>query len=122
MSNWIYVFIGGGIGSLVRFGIANYLISPNAKFPYATFVANIVACFILGILVSIQLKEQLQNHHALLLMTGFCGGFSTFSTFSMEALNLMQNQQVGLAFIYIGLSVLFGLLFVYFGFKIHQHF
>lgn len=120
MHNWIYVFIGGGMGSLFRYRISNYFSSLNTSFPAGTFVANFLACFLLGLLLGFQLKETMQDHHALLLITGFCGGFSTFSTFSNDSLRLIQNQQIGLALFYIGLSIIIGLLAVYLGYKVQS--
>jgi len=120
MHSWIYVFIGGGVGSLFRYGISNYFSSVNTTFPAGTFVANFLACFLFGLLLGFQLKENFQDHHTLLLITGFCGGFSTFSTFSGESLKLFQNQQIGLALFYIGASIIMGLLAVYLGFKVQS--
>lgn len=119
MQNWIYVFIGGGLGSLFRYGIGNYFSSTNNDFPFGTFIANFIACLILGILMGMQLKNNLQSSSSLLLITGFCGGFSTFSTFSHDALKLFENQQYGLGLLYIGGSVIIGLLAVYLGIKIY---
>lgn len=122
MSNWICVFIGGGLGSMLRYGIGLYFSSSNSEFPSATFIANILACLILGILVGMQLKNNLQSSYALLLITGFCGGFSTFSTFSNDALKLFENQQYGLGLVYIGGSVIVGLIAVYLGIKLYSTF
>ena len=121
MPGWILVFLGGGLGSLFRYGIGLYFSTYETDFPYGTFVSNFLACLILGVLIGIQLKENLQPQHALLFMTGFCGGFSTFSTFSGESLKLFQNQQYALALIYIGGSIILGLLAVYLGIKLQSN-
>lgn len=122
MQNWIYVFLGGGLGSLFRYGIGIYFSSVNTDFPFGTFISNFLACLILGILIGVQLKDNLQTNYSLLFITGFCGGFSTFSTFSSESLKLFQNQQFALGLFYIGGSILLGLLAVYIGIKLHSLF
>ena len=122
MQNWIYVFIGGGLGSIFRYGLGLYFSSVNTDFPIGTFIANFLACLILGILVGMQIKNNLQTNYSLLLITGFCGGFSTFSTFSNESLKLFENQQYALALLYIGGSLILGLLAIYLGIKIYNTF
>ena len=117
MSSWILVFLGGGVGSMLRYGIGQYFASYDSNFPIGTFLSNILACLVLGILLGIQIKNNLSPNQGLLFMTGFCGGFSTFSTFSAETLKLFQNQQIGLALFYVGGSVICGLIAVYLGLK-----
>ena len=111
-----WVFVGGGLGSLCRYGIARAL--PLFDLPIATFLANAISCLILGILIALSAKGQLSNAQRLLFMTGFCGGFSTFSTFAGESLTLMQNGHHFYAMANILLSVLLGLVFIYLGLKI----
>jgi len=120
MQNWMYVFLGGGMGSLVRYGFGVYFATSESSFPMATFISNFIACLILGVLIASQLKHNLSESQGLLLMTGFCGGFSTFSTFSAETMKLFQNQQYALGLFYIGSSIILGLLAVYIGIKIYN--
>lgn len=122
MQNWLYVFLGGGLGSLLRYGIGIYFSGINTDFPLGTFIANALACIILGVLIGFQLKDNLQSSYSLLFISGFCGGFSTFSTFSGESLKLFQNQQFALGLFYIGGSILCGLLAVYLGIKLQSIF
>ncbi|MGK0313887.1 MAG: CrcB protein [Saprospiraceae bacterium] len=117
MSNLLYVFLGGGLGSLCRYAIGQYM-TTESSFPFGTFVTNIFACLILGVLLGFQTRENFQDNYSLLFITGFCGGFSTFSTFSGESLRLFQTNQAGIALLYIGVSIIFGLLSVYIGYKI----
>lgn len=105
--NYLLVFVGGGLGSLARYGIWKWLGIQSVNFPWATFVANAVSCLILGFLLGLELKGSMDDHSKLFLMIGFCGGFSTFSTFSAESLKLMQYGHF-----MTGLAYIFGSLFV----------
>ena len=106
----LMVFIGGGLGSICRYLISKSLYSLQWSFPLATFLANVLSCMVLGLVLGWHLKNGLSLSYRLLILTGFCGGFSTFSTFSNESLELLQ---LGLyaqfflnAFLSIGLCML----------------
>ena len=104
----LLVFFGGGIGSVLRYLVSYYtqkLWNYNS-FPMGTFVVNIIGCFLIGILTAYFMKTD--NHLKFLLITGFCGGFTTFSTFSAENVSLWQNENYGILTIYIILSVILG--------------
>lgn len=116
--NLVWVFVGGGLGSSCRYGIARLLAHYNLDFPIATFLANIISCVILGYLVGLTLKEGLSENMKLLLMTGFCGGFSTFSTYSSESFQLLQNGNIAIALLYIGLSIVVCLICIWLGIKL----
>lgn len=115
MNNWLWVFVGGGAGSLARFAISKLLGAPHG-FPWATLVANAVASLILGAALYLLLVQFPHKHQLrLLIAVGFCGGFSTFSTFSYETFSLLTAQQYSLALANVLLSVIFCLLAVAFG-------
>ena len=103
--NWFLVFIGGGLGSLLRFGLSILLKNTAGTFPVSTLVSNVTASFIIGILAGWGLKNSLSEEYKWLLATGFCGGFSTFSTFSNETVQLFQNGNGLNAFINIFISI-----------------
>lgn len=111
----IYVFIGGGLGSVFRYMLGVF-IPYKSGFPLTTFTANILACLCLGLLLGYGISKGMSDHLKLLLLTGFCGGFSTFSTFSGETLEMFQQQQYGLALSYVTLSLVIGMLAVWMGF------
>ncbi len=85
MKQLLLVFLGGGIGSSLRYYVGKYLNSSETGIPYGTFAANIVGSFIIGIILGLALKNNsLSQNTILFLATGFCGGFTTFSTFAYE--------------------------------------
>lgn len=114
---YFWVFIGGGLGSLCRFGLASWLNRAEA-YPWGTFVANGLSCIILGMLVALVSKQGLSVELRLLLVTGFCGGFSTFSTFSNELLQMLRQANYLAAGSYLFGSMLFGLVAIWLGMKL----
>lgn len=119
MSIYLPVFIGGGIGSLFRFYLGKTL-PATSGFPWGTLVANLLSCFILGILFSLRIRGALSQQTQLLLMTGFCGGFSTFSTFSLELFQGLQEGRLLHSLLYASISVLSGLLAIVAGIRMAQ--
>ncbi len=117
MKTILYVGLGGAAGSIFRYLTAvftnRYLAS---TFPLATFFTNVVGCFLIGVFMSWLEKNNILNGPLKwLLITGFCGGYTTFSTFALENIQLMQNQQTLWAFIYSIGSIVLGVASVWLG-------
>ncbi len=117
MQTYLFVFLGGGLGSICRFGLGHLTAGYRWQFPWATFAANVLACLLLGALVSLNMKGRLSGQLPVLLMAGFCGGFSTFSTFSNETVQMLLAEQWAKAVVYVLTSVLLCLVAVYIGLK-----
>jgi len=118
MQGLLAVFLGGGAGSLLRYAIAKAFEDYSFEFPWATFVANAVSCLILGFLVGYFLgRPGMDDRLKLLLITGFCGGFSTFSTFSNETFSLFTNGHLLMALLNILGSVCVCLICIFLGIK-----
>ncbi|HEY0976815.1 MAG TPA: fluoride efflux transporter CrcB [Flavobacteriales bacterium] len=108
MNVWLAVFIGGGIGSLMRFGITRLLLACNVKgaFPWATLAANVVsACLLAWLVLRMQERFEGQPVWKAFIAVGICGGFSTFSTFSYENFLLIREGQPWMAVANIGVNV-----------------
>lgn len=118
----LLVGIGGGIGSMLRFlvsVITNRFV--QGAFPWPTLLVNLTGCFLIGILVGIFAQPPYtDNNMRFLLITGFCGGYTTFSTFANENLLLIENQQALLAVGYTLLSVVLGIALVWVGMWVSQ--
>lgn len=118
MNAYLLVFLGGGLGSITRFSLSRVLEPYGFDFPYSTLLANVLSCFILGMLTGLNLKDAVPPSYRLLIATGFCGGFSTFSTFSNETLQLLQNGNALPAFLNIGGSLFLCFLAVWVGMRV----
>ena len=115
--SFILVGIGGFMGSAARFAVSFFIKSP--ALPLATLMVNIIGSCIIGMVMgwSIQ-NHQLHQDWKLFLASGLCGGFTTFSAFSMENIQLMQEGKIGLCLLYISLSVVLGIAAAWMGYRI----
>ena len=108
---------GGFLGTCGRYlvgKLAHYLFS--SPFPYGTFAVNIIGCFVIGLFFGMAEKTHLiSSNMNVFLITGFCGGFTTFSSFSDDMYLLMQNKHWGYLSLYLGLSIILGIILVWVG-------
>lgn len=118
MLNIFLVFVGGGLGSMCRWGLSLLLQPLVPRFPWATLASNALACLIMGGLLQQQLGSGVTESRRLLLAVGFCGGFSTFSTFTAETLHLWQGGQPLHAILNILANMMICILFLLIGMKL----
>lgn len=120
MRTYLLVAAGGALGSVLRYGMARMLprLQPGT-FPWATFCINLLGCLLIGLLAGkLDKSAWLQSTGWALLATGFCGGFTTFSTFALENIQLLREQDLALAILYTTLSLTGGLLLCVIGQKL----
>ena len=116
MKQLLLVFVGGGFGSVLRYAIGKYLNSTETGFPYGTFAANILGSLLIGIILGLASKnDALSQNQTLLLATGFCGGFTTFSTFAYENHLFLKSGDFTSFAIYTIASFVIGFLAVFAG-------
>ena len=113
--NIAFVAFGGAVGSVVRY-LTSQLINFK-KFPLSTFTVNIIGSFLIGILMGYISKQMNAQNWQLLLVTGFCGGFTTFSAFSWEIVLMLQQQRYTNALLYIAATLILGISFTFLGFR-----
>ena len=120
IKNFLIVGLGGAVGSMLRYAVQKFFQAQTAAaFPTGTLLVNIAGCFLIGILWSVVSRSLTWNDEMkLLLMTGFCGGFTTFSAFTLEGIGLLKENRTVLFVIYLTASVLGGLLATFIGIRI----
>lgn len=120
MKNLLLVMLGGGLGSGLRYWVSIAIKKHFEKeFPLATFTINLLGCLLIGFIIGYLSKTESGNDSAkLLLATGFCGGFTTFSAFAFENFSLLQSNHIATALLYIGGSIIFGIVAVWAGLMI----
>lgn len=120
IKNLLLVGIGGSMGSIARYLCQKWFANSfHHPIPWATFAVNIAGCFAIGIFWGLAFKSFAATEHwKLFLMTGICGGFTTFSAFTLEGIGLIREQRLVLFFIYAAGSVIFGMLATYGGMRL----
>ena len=120
IKNFLIVGLGGAVGSMLRYAVQKFFQAQTAAaFPTGTLLVNIAGCFLIGILWSLVSRSLTWNDEMkLLLMTGFCGGFTTFSAFTLEGIGLLKENRTALFVIYLTASVVGGLLATFIGIRI----
>ena len=117
MKSFLLVFLGGGLGSGLRYLVTVTMNQYSKFFPFGTFTVNMLGCLLIGLILGYAQKENtLSSNQTLLLATGFCGGFTTFSAFANENLELIKNGEIFNLSLYTIGSVLIGILAVFTGY------
>ena len=116
MKSLLYIFIGGGTGSVLRYLLTIAIQrQTGTAFPWGTFAVNFLGCILIGVFYTLTSRIHINNDIRLMLTIGFCGGFTTFSTFSNESLQLLKSGLYPSFFTYIIGSVVLGILGVMLG-------
>jgi len=122
MKQLLIVFIGGGLGSVMRFLIGKLLPYSGKGFPWNTFCVNLLGCFLIGLLSGYFLRNSTENESSLILFStiGFCGGLTTFSSFANENLFFIRSGDLTIFMVYSLMGFTSGILMVYFGILIDK--
>ncbi len=118
MSKILLVGLGGFIGAILRYGLSGFVqnLTHSISFPYGTLVVNMTGCFLMGICYHlVEVQAGMTAEMRMLLMVGLLGSFTTYSTFSSETLQLLQDQRFLAALMNTGIHVVIGLSAVWFG-------
>lgn len=118
MKSFLLVGLGGGFGSILRYAVS--MLNPGRSLPWGTLLVNVTGSFIIGVIIALALKPEggLNNNWRLFLATGICGGYTTFSAFSLENVQLMQSGKPMLSLIYICGSILLAIAATWIGMKL----
>lgn len=109
MINLLLVGLGGACGSMLRYVLSVQLVFSQEGFPFHTLTVNVLGALLIGVLSALSLKHGLDYRLVLFLQMGVLGGFTTFSTFALETVNLLNGGKYGLAILYVLLSLVLSL-------------
>ena len=113
------VFLGGGLGSVFRFLIGRQLNPTSPSFPWGTFTVNLIGSLIIGLVLGWVLeRSKVPDNTLFFLVAGFCGGFTTFSAFAHESLDLLRTGHTTLFVSYVASSIIAGLACVWLGYAV----
>ena len=116
MKSFLLVFFGGGLGSSLRYLVSIAMNQYSKVLPFGTFTVNILGCLLIGLILGYAQKDNtLTSNQTLLLVTGFCGGFTTFSAFANENLELIKNGEIFNFSVYSISSIVIGIVAVFVG-------
>lgn len=118
LRNILFVAFGGAVGSVFRYLVSFLFIAK--KIPASTFAVNIIGSFLIGIIMAYITKQANSQTSQLLIVTGFCGGFTTFSAFSWDIVLMLQQARYFSAATYILATIIFGVAFAFLGFWISK--
>jgi len=110
--NYVLVGVGGALGAIARYLLSGVILhrSMDWKFPLPTFLVNVLGCLVAGLLAGFVVKlDWFTEQHRLFLFTGILGGFTTFSAFGVETVHLLRDGHLGIAALYVGMSVVVGI-------------
>lgn len=116
MNKLLFIFLGGGLGSVLRYVLSKYLNNFEAIIPFGTFIVNVLGSLLIGIVLGLTIKNSLINQHlTLFFAVGFCGGFTTFSTFAFENSVFIKNGDYINFAVYTIASIVTGIIAVFLG-------
>ncbi len=117
MNKILFIGAGGFVGAIIRYWVGGYIqaLSKGMRFPFGTLLINVTGCLVIGYLARLALHNVLTLELRLLLITGFLGAYTTFSTFGNETVLLLQSDKSLLAYIYVAVSITLGLGAVWLG-------
>jgi fluoride exporter len=112
MTHLLYIAVFGALGSVARYGLGLWVRGLGVGFPYGTLLVNVIGCLVLGFVATLALENRVSEEVRLAIAVGFCGAFTTFSSFELEVMNALLEGRGWLAALYVVSSVLLGFLAV----------